>query len=199
MKQLVFATNNKNKLREMREIMDGIYEILSLDDIGCNEDIVEDADTIEGNAQIKADFITDHYHIDCFADDTGLEVEALDGAPGVYSARYAGEHCSYQDNVNKLLATLDGIDNRKACFRTAIALNLDGKSYLFEGRCDGVITTEAHGEGGFGYDPIFLPDGSELTFAEMPADEKNAISHRGRATKKLIEFLNVYKVLPLDL
>jgi len=199
MKQLVFATNNKNKLREMREIMDGIYEILSLDDIGCHEDIVEDADTIEGNAQIKADFITDRYHIDCFADDTGLEVEALDGAPGVYSARYAGEHCSYQDNVNKLLTALDGIDNRKACFRTAIALNLDGKSYLFEGRCDGVITTEAHGEGGFGYDPIFLPDGSELTFAEMPADEKNAISHRGRATQKLIEFLNVYKVLPLDL
>ncbi len=189
MKKIVFATNNKNKLREMREIMDGIYEILSLDDIGCHEEIVEDADTIEGNAKIKADFITDRYHIDCFADDTGLEVEALDGAPGVYSARYAGEHCSYQDNVDKLLAALNGIENRRACFRTAIALNLDGKSYLFEGRCDGVITTEAHGEGGFGYDPIFLPDGSELTFAEMPADEKNSISHRGRATQKLIEFL----------
>lgn len=199
MKKIVFATNNKNKLREMREIMDGIYEILSLDDIGCHEEIVEDADTIEGNAKIKADFVTDRYHIDCFADDTGLEVEALDGAPGVYSARYAGEHCSYQDNVDKLLAALNGIENRRACFRTAIALNLDGKSYLFEGRCDGVITTEAHGEGGFGYDPIFLPDGSELTFAEMPADDKNSISHRGRATKKLIEFLNVYKVLPLDL
>ena len=189
MKKIVFATNNKNKLREMREIMDGIYEILSLDDIGCHEKIVEDADTIEGNAKIKADFVTDRYHIDCFADDTGLEVEALDGAPGVYSARYAGEHCSYQDNVDKLLAALNGIENRRACFRTAIALNLDGKSYLFEGRCDGVITTEAHGEGGFGYDPIFLPDGSELTFAEMPADVKNAISHRGRATQKLIEFL----------
>lgn len=189
MKKIVFATNNKNKLREMREIMDGIYEILSLDDIGCHEEIVEDADTIEGNAKIKADFVTDRYHIDCFADDTGLEVEALDGDPGVYSARYAGEHCSYQDNVDKLLAALNGIENRRACFRTAIALNLDGKSYLFEGRCDGVITTEAHGEGGFGYDPIFLPDGSELTFAEMPADEKNAISHRGRATQKLIEFL----------
>jgi len=199
MKKIVFATNNKNKLREMREIMDGIYEILSLDDIGCHEEIVEDADTIEGNAKIKANFITDRYHIDCFADDTGLEVEALDGAPGVYSARYAGEHCSYQDNVDKLLAALNGIENRRACFRTAIALNLDGKSYLFEGRCDGVITTEAHGEGGFGYDPIFLPDGSELTFAEMPADEKNAISHRGRATQKLIEFLSVNKVLPLNL
>lgn len=189
MKKIVFATNNKNKLREMREIMDGLYEILSLDDIGCHDDIVEDADTIQGNAKIKADYITSRYHVDCFADDTGLEVEALGGAPGVYSARYAGEHCSYHDNVVKLLAALHGIDNRKACFRTAIALNMDGQTRFFEGRCDGAITTEAHGEGGFGYDPVFMPDGFETTFAEMPAEQKNSISHRGRATQKLIDYL----------
>lgn len=189
MKKIVFATNNKNKLREMREIMEGLYEILSLEDIGCHEDIVEDADTIQGNAKIKADYITNHYHVDCFADDTGLEVEALNGAPGVYSARYAGEHCSYQDNVDKLLSALKGVENRKACFRTVIALNMDGETRFFEGRCDGVITTEVHGEGGFGYDPVFLPDGFSLTFAEMPAEQKNKISHRGRATQKLIEFL----------
>jgi len=122
MKQIVFATNNKNKLRELREIMDGLYEILSLDDIGCHEEIVEDAETIEGNAKIKADFVTNKFHVDCFADDTGLEVEALNGAPGVYSARYAGEHCSYQDNVNKMLAAMKGQTNRKAAFRTCIAL-----------------------------------------------------------------------------
>ena len=126
MKQIVFATNNKNKLREMREIMEGLYEVLSLDDIGCHEDIVEDADTIEGNAKIKADFVTNKYHVDCFSDDSGLEVEALGGAPGVYSARYAGEHCTYQDNVDKMLAAMKGQTNRKAAFRTCIALNLTG-------------------------------------------------------------------------
>ena len=160
MKQIVFATNNKNKLREMREIMEGLYEVLSLDDIGCHEDIVEDADTIEGNAKIKADFVTNKYHVDCFADDTGLEVEALDGAPGVYSARYAGEHCTYQDNVDKMLAAMKGQTNRKAAFRTCI-----------------------------GYDPIFQPDGYDQTFAELGHEVKNAISHRGRATQKLIAFL----------
>lgn len=189
MKKLVFATNNKNKLREMREIMDGLYEVVGLSDIGCHDDIVEDADTIQGNARIKADYVTNKFIVDCFADDTGLEVEALDGAPGVYSARYAGEHCSYQDNVNKILAELKGVDNRKACFRTVIALNLNGESYFFEGRCDGVITTEAHGEGGFGYDPVFKPDGYDETFAEMPSEQKNKISHRGKATAKLIDFL----------
>ena len=189
MKQIVFATNNKNKLRELREIMDGVYEVLSLDDIGCHEEIVEDAETIEGNAKIKADFVTNKYHVDCFADDTGLEVEALNGAPGVYSARYAGEHCSYQDNVNKMLNAMKGLTNRKAAFRTCIALNLDGKSYCFEGRCDGRITEEQHGTDGFGYDPIFLPDGFDQTFAEMSHEAKNAISHRGRATQKLIAFL----------
>jgi len=192
MKRIVFATNNKNKLREMREIMDGLYEVLSLEDIGCHEEIVEDADTIQGNAKIKADFVTNKYHVDCFADDTGLEVEALDGAPGVYSARFAGEHCSYQDNVNKMLAALKGASNRKAAFRTVIALNLDGKSYFFEGRCDGQITEEQRGTDGFGYDPIFLPDGSDKTFAEMDHEGKNAISHRGRATQKLIAFLKSY-------
>ena len=189
MKQIVFATNNKNKLREMREIMDGLYEVLSLDDIGCHEEIVEDADTIQGNAKIKADFITNRYQMNCFADDTGLEVEALGGAPGVYSARYAGEHCSYQDNVNKMLAAMKGVENRKAAFRTVIALNYNGESYYFEGRCDGQITESQRGTDGFGYDPIFQPDGFEETFAEMSHGEKNAISHRGRATQKLIAFL----------
>ena len=185
MKKIVFATNNKNKLREMREIMSGSafaeggYEVLSLEDIGCHEDIVEDADTIEGNAKIKADFVTNKFHVDCFADDTGLEVEALGGAPGVYSARYAGEHCSYQDNVDKMLAAMKGQTNRKAAFRTCIALNLDGKSYYFEGRCDGRITEEQRGTEGFGYDPIFQPDGYEQTFAELGHEVKNAISHRG--------------------
>ena len=189
MKQIVFATNNKNKLREMREIMDGLYEVLSLEDIGCHEEIVEDAETIEGNAKIKADFVTNRYHIDCFADDTGLEVEALNGAPGVYTARFAGEHCSYQDNVDKMLATMKGQTNRKAAFRTCIALNLNGKSYYFEGRCDGKITEEQRGNEGFGYDPIFQPDGFDQTFAELGHEVKNAISHRGRATQKLISFL----------
>ena len=193
MKRIVFATNNKNKLREMREIMSGLYEVLSLDDIGCHEEIVEDADTIEGNAKIKADFVTNKYHVDCFADDTGLEVEALGGAPGVYSARYAGEHCSYQDNVNKMLNAMKGQTNRKAAFRTVIALNLNGTSYTFEGRCDGQILEAQRGTDGFGYDPIFLPDGFDQSFAEMSHEAKNAISHRGRATRKLIEFLKDQK------
>ena len=194
MKQIVFATNNKNKLREMREIMEGLYEVLSLEDIGCHEEIVEDADTIEGNAKIKADFVTNKFHVDCFADDTGLEVEALGGAPGVYSARYAGEHCSYQDNVDKMLAAMKGQTNRKAAFRTCIALNLDGESYYFEGRCDGQITEKQRGTEGFGYDPIFQPDGYDQTFAELGHDVKNAISHRGRATQKLIAFLKMKKI-----
>lgn len=189
MKDIVFATNNKNKLKEMREIMDGLYHVMSLEEIGCHEEIIEDADTIQGNAKIKADFITNRYHIDCFADDTGLEVEALNGAPGVYSARYAGEHCSYQDNVNKMLNALDGVENRKAVFRTVIALNLEGETYYFEGRCEGQITKEQRGSEGFGYDPIFQPDGFDKTFAELGSEVKNSISHRGRATRKLMEFL----------
>ena len=194
MREIVFATNNKNKLVEMRQIMDGLYRVLSLEELGCHEDIVEDADTIQGNAKIKADFITNKYHVNCFADDTGLEVEALKGAPGVYSARYAGEHCSYQDNVHKMLNAMQGCENRRAAFRTVIALNLDGETYYFEGRCDGQITTEQRGEQGFGYDPIFQPNGFDMTFAELGSEVKNSISHRGRATRKLIEFLKEYAV-----
>ena len=194
MREIVFATNNKNKLAEMRQIMDGLYRVLSLEELGCHEDIVEDADTIQGNAKIKADFITNKYHVNCFADDTGLEVEALNGAPGVYSARYAGEHCSYQDNVHKMLNAMQGCKNRKAAFRTVIALNLDGETYYFEGRCDGQITTEQRGTEGFGYDPIFQPNGFDMTFAELGSEVKNSISHRGRATRKLIEFLKEHAV-----
>lgn len=188
MKELVFATHNAHKLEEMRAILKN-YNIIGLNDINCHEEIEEDADTLEGNAKIKADFVTNNFHIDCFADDTGLEVEALDGAPGVYSARYAGEGCSFQDNVNKLLEAMKGIENRRARFRTVIALNLDGKQYLFEGIVNGTIVKEQYGAGGFGYDPIFLPDGYEHTFAEMSLELKNKISHRGLATQKLMEFL----------
>lgn len=189
MKELVFATHNAHKLEELRAILKE-YKILGLNDINCHEEIIEDSDTLDGNAKIKANYVTDNYSIDCFADDTGLEVDALNGAPGVYSARYAGEGCSYQDNVNKLLEALKNVENRKARFRTVIALNLNGKQYTFEGKVEGVITKEQHGEKGFGYDPIFLPDGFEQTFAEMPMDVKNTISHRGKATQKLVEFLN---------
>ncbi|MBR6775451.1 MAG: non-canonical purine NTP diphosphatase [Bacteroidales bacterium] len=190
MKDLVFATHNAHKLEEIRAILKE-YNILGLNDINCHTDIIEDASTLEGNAIIKANFVTNNYNINCFADDTGLEVEALDGAPGVYSARYAGENCSYQDNVIKLLDALKNIENRKARFRTVIALNLDGRQYTFEGIVNGIITKEQHGEKGFGYDPIFLPDGYDLTFAEMPLEIKNKISHRGIATQKLIEFLKL--------
>lgn len=188
MKELVFATHNAHKLEEMSAILKN-YNIIGLNEINCHEEIVEDADTLEGNAKIKADFVTNNYHIDCFADDTGLEVEALDGAPGVYSARYAGEGCSFQDNVIKLLEAMKDVENRKARFRTVIALNLDGNQYLFEGIVNGTIVKEQHGAGGFGYDPIFLPDGYEHTFAEMSLELKNKISHRGLATQKLMEFL----------
>ena len=189
MKKLVFATHNAHKLEELRAIIKN-FDIVGLTEIGCHEEIVEDADTLDGNAKIKADFVTNNFHVDCFADDTGLEVDALDGAPGVYSARYAGEGCSYQDNVNKLLEALESVENRKARFRTVIALNLNGEQHFFEGKVEGIITKEQHGEKGFGYDPIFLPDGFDQTFAEMSMEVKNQISHRGRATQKLVEFLN---------
>ena len=192
MKKLVFATHNLHKLEEIRNILKN-HEVIGLPDIGCHEDIVEDADDLQGNAKIKADFVTSNFHLDCFADDTGLEVEALGGAPGVYSARYAGEGCSYHDNVVKLLKALDGIENRKARFRTVIALNINGEQHFFEGVVNGKILTEEHGEGGFGYDPIFQPDGFDKSFSEMGMDEKNKISHRGRATAKLVEFLNNYQ------
>lgn len=192
MKKLVFATHNLHKLEEIRNILKK-HEVLGLPDIGCHEEIVEDADNLQGNAKIKADYVTNNFHLDCFADDTGLEVEALGGAPGVYSARYAGEGCSYHDNVVKLLKALDGVENRKARFRTVIALNINGEQYFFEGIVNGKILTEEHGEGGFGYDPIFQPDGFDKSFSEMGMDEKNKISHRGRATAKLVEFLNNYQ------
>lgn len=192
MKKLVFATHNLHKLEEIRNILKN-YEVVGLPDIGCHEDIVEDADDLQGNAKIKADFVTSNFHLDCFADDTGLEVEALGGAPGVYSARYAGEGCSYHDNVVKLLKALDGIENRKARFRTVIALNINGEQHFFEGVVNGKILTEEHGDGGFGYDPIFQPDGYDLSFSEMKMEEKNKISHRGRATAKLVEFLENYE------
>lgn len=192
MKKLVFATHNLHKLEEIRDILKN-HEIVGLTEIGCHEDIVEDADNLQGNAKIKADFVTNRFHLDCFADDTGLEVEALDGAPGVYSARYAGEGCSYHDNMVKLLEALDGVENRKARFRTVIALNHNGEQYFFEGIVNGKILTEEHGDGGFGYDPIFQPDGFDESFAEMNMETKNRISHRGRATAKLVDFLNNYE------
>lgn len=190
-RKLVFATNNKHKLKEAREIIGDGFEIVSLAEIGCHDDIPETAETLEGNALIKAMWIKDKYGYDCFADDTGLMVDALGGAPGVYSARYAGENCTFQDNVNKLLAEMEGKENRKASFSTVVALLLDGKTYTFEGRVDGSISAEAHGTEGFGYDPVFVPEETGVSFAEMSSEEKNAISHRGRAMRKLAEFLGI--------
>ncbi len=186
---IVFATHNENKLEEIRNILKG-WDVVGLHDIGCHEEIVEDADNLQGNAKIKADFVTNNYHLNCFADDTGLEVEALHGAPGVYSARYAGEGCSYHDNVVKLLDAMRGETNRRARFRTVIALNLNGEQYFFEGIVNGRILEDEHGERGFGYDPVFQPEGYEETFAEMPMEIKNKISHRGRAVQQLVEFLS---------
>lgn len=189
MKKLVFASNNKHKLEEARAILGDKFEIVSLEEIGCHDEIPETADTLEGNALIKARWVKDRYGFDCFADDTGLMVEALDGAPGVYSARYAGEHCSFADNVNKMLREMEGKENRKAYFATVIALILDDKTEIFEGRVDGYIATEPSGNGGFGYDPIFIAEETGRSFAEMTADEKNAISHRGRAMRRLVKYL----------
>ncbi len=190
MKEIVFATNNAHKLRELREIAGEKFEILSLADIDCHDDIPETADTLEGNALIKARYIKDNYGYDCFADDTGLEIEALGGEPGVFSARYAGDDCNSERNIDKVLENLSGVENRAARFVTVIALMLEGETYTFEGEVKGEILTERHGEGGFGYDPIFKPVEAECSFAEMSADEKNRISHRGRAVAKLFTFLN---------
>ena len=185
MPTLLFATNNQHKLREIQEIMGLEFRILSLKDVHLDIEIPEDQDTIEGNAVQKARFIHERTGMNCFADDTGLEIDALDGRPGVYSARYAGEGCSFDDNIDKILGELSGIDNRKACFRCVICLIRDGKELLFEGRIDGMIISERRGKDGFGYDPVFLPDGHRQTFAEMPAYLKNGISHRGRAAEKM--------------
>lgn len=190
MKRLVFATNNAHKLEEVSAILGDKIELLSLKDIGCHTDIPETADTLEGNALLKSSYIFDNYHLDCFADDTGLEVEALDGAPGVYSARYAGgEGHDAQANMLKLLREMEGKGNRKAQFRTAISLILDGKQYLFEGVIKGEIIKEKRGDSGFGYDPIFVPEGYSQTFAELGNDIKNKISHRALAVNKLCDFL----------
>ena len=188
--QLVFATNNLNKIKEVQAILPQHIKLLSLKDIACNEDIPETQPTIEGNAIQKAEYLKKHYGYDCFADDTGLEVDALNGAPGVLSARYAGPQRNAEDNTNKLLSELNDKDNRSARFRTVIALYLNGELKTFTGICNGEITKEKHGEGGFGYDPIFKADGYEKTFAEISLEEKNSIGHRGKAVTQLIEFLS---------
>ena len=188
--KLVFATNNLHKLKEIQEMLSNSIEVLSLKDIGCFEDIEETESTLEGNAKLKADYITKKYGFDCFADDTGLEVEALNGDPGVYSAIYAGEHGNAEKNMEKLLIELKNKSNRKAKFKTIIALNLTNKQYLFEGICEGEILNEKTGVKGFGYDPIFKPSSASCSFAEMNSEEKNIISHRGIAIQKLVKFLN---------
>lgn len=189
MTELVFATNNANKRDEVAEMLRGLYTIKTLSDMGITEDIPEDADTLEGNARLKAKYIFDRYKINVFADDTGLEVEALNGAPGVYSARYAGQAKSSDDNIKKLLFELRDSTHRKARFRTSICLIIAGKEYYFEGIVDGEITHQPSGAKGFGYDPVFRPNGRMVTFAEMTSEEKNAISHRGQAVGRLVAHL----------
>ena len=189
MKKIVFATNNKHKLDEVKEMLQPEYQVVSLAEINCFDDIPETAETLEGNALIKARYIHQKYGCDCFADDTGLEVEALNGAPGVYSARYAGEAHDAQANMKKLLNELGQNANRKACFRTVIALIVDDKEYYFEGRVDGSISLNPKGSAGFGYDPVFIPNGYEQSFAELGIEIKNKISHRALAVEKLVAFL----------
>ncbi len=187
--KIVFASNNKNKIQEIQSMLPEKIQIISLESIGCFEEIPETADTIEGNAIMKANYISQKYGFDCFADDTGLEVDSLNGQPGVYSARFAGEQRNADDNMNKLLIELTDQSNRNAHFKTVIALNFKGKQYLFTGIASGEIIFEKMGSGGFGYDPIFKPSGYENTFAELSLEIKNEISHRGKATKLLFEFL----------
>ena len=187
--KLVFATNNRHKLDEVRAIVGDRVEVLSLNDIECHDEIPETADTLQGNALIMARYIYDKYGLDCFADDTGLEVEALGGEPGVYSARYAGEECSSEANMQKLLHNLTGKSNRNAQFRTVIALIINGEEKLFNGIVKGSITEEKRGDSGFGYDPIFIPEGFSESFAQMSSEQKNSISHRYRATEQLSNYL----------
>ncbi len=189
MKKLIFATNNPHKLSEVRTLLGDVFEIISLKDIGFEEDIPETGATLAENASQKSHFIYARYGLNCFADDTGLEVDALGGAPGVYSARYAGESATYDENVTKLLHQLVGEQNRSARFKTVVSLILDGKEYLFEGSVEGRILTQRAGDSGFGYDPVFLPNGYSDSFAEMPSELKNRISHRGIAMQKLVAFL----------
>ena len=188
--KLVFATNNQHKLHEIKQLIGSSIQLLSLADIDCNDDIPENQKTIEGNASEKAFYIWNKYQINCFADDTGLEIEALNGEPGVYSARYAGEEKSPEKNIELVLQKLTKINNRKARFKTIISLVINGEEVQFEGIVDGKILEEKRGQSGFGYDPIFQPDESSFSFAEMPLAEKNKISHRGRATQKLVDYLN---------
>jgi XTP/dITP diphosphohydrolase len=190
MQQLVFATNNAHKLTEVQAAVAGKIKLLSLNDIACHDDIEETGSTFKENAAIKSHFIYNKYKINSFADDSGLEIDALNGAPGVYSARYAGEHGNHAANNQKVLKQLKGVTNRKARFITVISLICDGEEHFFEGSVEGTICTELSGSDGFGYDPIFQPDGFDVTFAEMTTAQKNAISHRGRAVEKLVEFLN---------
>ena len=187
--KIVFASNNQNKIFEIQSMLPESIQILSLESIGCFEEILETSETIEGNAILKANYVTQNYGFDCFADDTGLEVEALNGEPGVYSARYAGEQKNADDNMNKLLNELADKTNRSAQFKTVIALNLKEKQYLFTGIASGEIIKEKIGTGGFGYDPIFKPTKYDETFAQLSLEIKNEISHRGKATKALLEFL----------
>jgi len=189
MKEIVFATNNQHKLEEVRAMLGDSYKVVSLKEIGCFDDIPETADTLKGNALQKAEWVKERYGYDCFADDTGLEVEALGGAPGVFSARYAGENVTYADNNRKLLQEMKGKTNRNAAFKTVICLILNGETHFFEGEVRGRIIEENRGTTGFGYDPLFIPEGYDVTFAEMGAELKNKISHRARATAALVEFL----------
>jgi XTP/dITP diphosphohydrolase len=186
--KLVFASNNANKIKEIQQLVPSSIQIVSLQDIGCTEDIPETADTIEGNAILKANYVTEKYGFSCFADDSGLEVDALNGEPGVYSARYAGQPKSDDNNMNKLLLNLKDKTNRKANFKTVICLNINGEQHLFTGIINGKIIDEKVGTNGFGYDPIFVADGYTKTFAELTMEEKSNISHRGKAVKKLVAF-----------
>lgn len=188
--ELVFASNNAHKLGEIQQLLGDRFAIKSLRDLGCTEDIPENETTLEGNALAKARFVHETYGCDCFADDTGLLVESLDGAPGVYSARYAGPECNAVKNIEKLLKELEGKSNRKAAFKTVIALIQEEEVNFFEGTVKGSIATECQGNDGFGYDPVFIPDGSNLSFAEMSLNEKNKISHRARAVRALVDYLN---------
>ncbi len=189
MREIVFATHNRHKAEEVKAILGDDWKVLTLSDIGCNEEIPETSETLEGNALIKARWVRDRYGKDCFADDTGLMVDSLGGDPGVRSARYAGEDCDSEANIDKLLSSLAGVDNRKAHFSTVVALCHDGEEKIFEGRVDGMISRERHGNGGFGYDPVFIAEESGISFAEMSAEAKNAISHRGRAIRSLASYL----------
>ncbi|NIK92603.1 non-canonical purine NTP diphosphatase [Mangrovimonas sp. CR14] len=192
--KIVFATHNLNKLKEVQKIVPEGIELLSLNDINCFEEVPETQLTIKGNALQKAEFIKQHYHVDCFADDTGLEVDALNGEPGVFSARYAGPQRDSEDNIQKLLTNLQDQTNRKAQFKTVIALSLGDEMHTFTGICEGEITKEKHGDGGFGYDPVFKATGYSQTFAEISMEEKNKIGHRGKAIQQLVSFLKSLEV-----